>query len=225
MDKLKNIFFTLIVFFSCIFCVNASCTDEELEILKKEANNIKVTYKHLGAVEDDNGVIYYNRFDLNFKNVPDDFYILYLDTIRFDPIDGLIKEVFINGTYTFDVYSNRCNEKISNVEVYIPKFNIYSLDKLCEGIDGKDFALCGKYYEYYVDYDDFVTRVTNYRNNHAIYFDGTIDVTDGDVGLVERIFDFMQQYKIYISIILFILIIFLAIIILVLKKRKRKILT
>lgn len=43
---------------------------------------------------------------------------------------------------------------------------MYSLDPLCEGIDGRDFPLCGKYYEPRVSYADFEKRVKSYIATH-----------------------------------------------------------
>lgn len=226
MNKLKNIFFTLIVFFSCMFCVNASCTDEELEILKKEANNIKVTYKHLGATIDDDGVIYYNRFEINVKDIRNDFYIL-VDTgnngtIKLSPIDNTIKEYFVNGTYTFDIYSNKCDNRIKQIKVHIPKFNIYSTDYLCEGIDADDFPLCGKYYEYDVSYDDFVVRVNDYRNTHTINNDA-IEESD-ESSLLNSILEYIIKYKIYFICLLVLLLIIFIVLLIITKRKKRSVL-
>ena len=111
--------------------VSASCTKEELDTLKEEANKVKVTYKHLGSNANDDGVIVDYMFDLTFSNISTDMYI------RIDDYNEEWKEVNDNkiiinkiatGKYRFSIYSNSCQEKIGDISVKLPKFNSYSLD-------------------------------------------------------------------------------------------------
>ena len=228
---MKKIMFTILLLFSCVYYVDAACTNDEINELKDEANNIKITYKHLGAVNDNDGYIYYNRFELYFRNVIDDFYIQFTNgsnnIVKLTPLDGVITDYFINGTYYFNVYSNNCNEKIKEIKVHVPKFYVYSLDRLCDGVDGDDFSLCGKYYEYDVSYEDFVTRVNYYRNIHDI---GNYEEEEEEekkeekLGILNIILNFITKYQIYIVIGLVFILIILIILIVIRRKMKRKIL-
>ena len=149
MKNIKYIVFMIVFLFVNVFCVDASCTNEELNSLKELVNDIKVTYKHKGKVETDEGGVSYNVFDVKVKNIPNDMYISLMNgSVILKPVDGEIVESFNNGIWNFNIYSNNCKEKIDTIEVFIPRFNMYSLDPLCEGIDDNDFPLCGKYYEY-----------------------------------------------------------------------------
>ena len=170
MKNIKYIVFTLLFIFINVFCVHASCTSEEISTLKEETKNIKITYKHLGKVEiEDTDEVYYNYFKLSAVNLSDDFYVmLSKNTNKFVPIDGKIETTVYSGNWDFHIYSNKCEEKINTIDVFIPTFNVYSLDPLCEGIDGEDFELCGKYYEYNIEYSDFIQRVTRYREIHDV---------------------------------------------------------
>ena len=204
--------------------VNASCTNEEISALKELADDIKITYKHLGKVENDEGT-YYNIFEVNVNNIPDDFYIKYLnDTLKLVPTNSKITKKFNNGTWDFNIYSNKCEEKISEIEVFIPRFNTYSLDPLCEGVNGKDFPLCGKYYEYDVSYNNFVDRVKHYRTIHNIS-SNTNGNEDEERNTFQIIYDyilsFLTKYKLYI-IVSIILILITIIAIIVIKKRKKR---
>lgn len=227
MKNIKYIIFTLLISFISIFHVNASCTDEEITSLKELANDIKITYKHLGKIEDEEG-IYYNIFEVNIKNIDDDFYILYLnDTEKLVATDGKITKNFNNGTWKFNIYSNKCGIKITDIDVYIPRFNTYSLDPLCDGIDGNDFPLCGKYYEYDVSYDNFVDRVNSYRSIHDI--DENINDEKKDekniFSLVyDSILNFFINYKLYIIISIAILLIVIVLFIIIRKRKKRGVL-
>lgn len=216
----KYVFFIILFLLSNIFYVNASCTNEDITILEKRVNQIKVTYKHLGEIEVD-GDFYYNQFEVNIDNIPDDLY-LSVDNgnIIINPIDGKIKENFNNGTWIFDFYSYECNIKIDSINVFIPRFNVYSLDPLCNGIDGNDFPLCGKYYEYDVSYSDFRDRVNNYRNTHNI---SNIEDKDDEKGILElfinKLLEYLNDYYIYI--LGFILLIIFIIIIVIINKSKK----
>ena len=222
MKNIYFVYFTIMIFFSCIFSVHASCTSYEIADLKEEADKIMITYKHLGAVVDEEGLIYYNRFQVDVKNVSDDLYILYLDKIKLIPENVIINDTFINGTYNFDIYSNKCEEMISRIKVHIPKFNIYSLDSLCNGISGEDFALCGKYYEYDVSYEDFVKRVNHYRSTSNIINDDNSDYVeeDNDENIFDVLLKYIIKYKFYIGIFLF-LVLFIVILLMVIKKRRK----
>lgn len=221
MTSIKYIVFTVLFLFINIFYVNASCTNEEILILKEKADKIKITYKHLGRIEEEEGV-FYNRFEVNVKNIPNDFYILVLEnTIKLEPENNKITEIFNNGTWDFNIYSNTCNELISTINVYIPRFNEHSLDPLCEGINSSEFPLCGKYYEYNVSYNEFVNRVKHYRTTHNVVSKNNNDNLNSFNIIINNIINFIIQYKFYVICLLSILLCILVTIIIVKKKRNR----
>lgn len=226
MKSIKYILFTIVFLFINVFYVNASCTDEEINELKELAKDIKVTYKHKGKVVTEDGV-YYNLFDVKVKNIDNDMYVSLINgSTILKPVDGEIVETFNNGTWYFDIYSNKCDDKIDTIKVFIPRFNRYSLDPLCEGIDGEDFALCGKYYEYDVDYDNFVARVKHYRATYKVD-DNKNDVKEekNDFEVIfNNILDFIIRYRLYIVIVLSILLAILFTIIIIKRRQKRGVL-
>ena len=75
MKKISYIIFTFLMLLLSTLSVSASCTKEELDTLKEEANKVKVTYKHLGSNANDDGVIVDYMFDLTFSNISTDMYI------------------------------------------------------------------------------------------------------------------------------------------------------
>ena len=224
MKKNRYLLFSIIMLFSCMISVHASCTDDEIVSLKKQVEDIKITYKHLGAVED-NSMIVYDRFDVSFKNIPDDFYL----TLSVAPLDevhsvnGIVKmEMMLTGSYEINVFSNKCEEEIDQIIFTLPKFNEYSLDPLCKGIDGDDFPLCGKYYEYKVDYDNFVARVKHYRDNYNIVR-AEFDDDYGD-GIFEKILDFISKNLVYVIFFLIVLLLIVFVIVMMRKRKKRGVL-
>ena len=222
MKNVKYLVFIFILLFVNIFYVHASCTDEEIDTLKKEVKNIKITYKHLGKVEIE-GFEYYNKFELKVKNIPESIYILYLDeTKKLVPSNGEIVSTIDSGKYSFSFFTDKCNKRIGNIEVHIPKFNIYSLNELCKDIDGDDFDLCAKYYEYDIDYTTFVEKVTKYRKNHNFVNDSNKESVFKKI--ISDIWDFIYKYNIYILILIALLIVGFLIFVFIRKNKKRGIL-
>lgn len=224
MKKLIYLVFMIMLFTFTTCYVHASCTNEEISSLKKEAEKIKVTYKHLGAVEDDEGITVYDKFNVTFKNVNDDLYIeLFNFSYTNYPENGVIIDTFTTGNWNFDIYSDKCEMKIKEIKVVLPKFNIYSSDPLCEGIDGNDFALCGKYYDYDISYTTFKEKVESYRKLH------NIADNNGEKEVEKReflyywnyIYDFVYKNIIYFAF-GFGLLILLLLVFMIIKRRKNR---
>lgn len=230
MKRIKYILFTfLILSFGTLF-VSADCTKEELEELKNEANKIKATYKHLGAVEAEGEVNEYNHFTITFKNVNEDFYIsdIYDFKYNLNENDNLISFSITTGKYDFYVVSKKCDVQIKKINVKIPMFNSYSLDPLCEGIDGEDFELCGKYYNsnYEISYDTFKRKVEEYRRTHKIKNEKDNDTKEkiSIKVILNKMLDFITNYQLYLVIFLGTLLMILIIMIIIKRKRKRVVL-
>lgn len=224
MKYIKYMFFTMLLLFLNMFYVNASCTDEEINNLKELADDIKITYKYLGKIEEEDG-IFDNQYEVKVKNMPNDLFIsLYNGTIILTPSDGEIVTTFNNGTWDLKIYSNNCDTLIDSIEVFIPRFNEYSLDPLCEGIDGDDFPLCGKYYEYEVSYESFKERVNYYRATHNVENVDDEDNVDDTNLIFENLLEYIIKYRLYIVVSLVILLIILILIIIIQRRKKRGVL-
>ncbi len=221
MKKIKYLIFTLIFISLSVSYVSASCTSEELSKLKAEASKIKVTYKHLGKIEYEDGDVTYSLFDVTMKNIPDNFYIKIPKlTATFEPTNGTAVAKINTGKWQLEVYSNKCEEMVGVINVELPKFNTYSLDPLCEGIDESEVPLCGKYYEYDVSYERFKETVSAYRDNHMINNEETDDEKENFSKVFNKISKFIVKYKLYF--ITFSIIIILTPIIIKLFKKKKK---
>lgn len=166
MKKILYIISFILPFILTICNVSAQCTSEKIDFLKGEAKKIKVTYKHLGAVIDDEGITVYDRFNVTFNYVNDDFYINSSGSSYIAyPENHFIIGVFTTGKWNFDVYSKECESFVYKLNITLPKFNIYSLDPLCENIDDTQFSLCAKYYNYDISYDNFKKKIIEYKKN------------------------------------------------------------
>ena len=121
------------------------------------------------------------------------------------------------------MYSSKCENIVKSIEIKLPTFNIYSLDPLCEGIDGEDFKYCGKYYEYQIDRETFERKVKAYRIEHKIGQEDTTKV-EKENNFFPKILDILKDNYPYILIGLGVLLLTILTIIIISKKKKRKIL-
>lgn len=228
MKKIKYILFTISILILSTLSVNAECTKEELNTLKQEANKIKVTYKHLGAIKDGENIVY-NRFRITIRNVNDDLKV-YIPAYEAElkKENDVIEYELGTGNWSLDIYSDKCEEMIRSISFRLPTFNEYSLDPLCKGIDGDDFKLCGKYLEYQVSYDTFKKKVEEYRNTHNIKENAEDKTTKEDNITIKKILNellkYVIDYQIYIIVVLGIILLILIVLIIIQKKKKRGVL-
>ena len=168
----KNIYQSIIILilFLSIPYIKADCTTEEIKELKKETKQIKIIYEHIDNATTEEGGTDYNKFSVDIVNIPDNYYIIVNDGLNYkeEPQNNKVNMTLSNGSWTINIYSNKCESEIDTIRFKLPRFNIYSLDPLCKGVDGEKFPLCGKYYEYEVSYDSFKQRVENYRITNNI---------------------------------------------------------
>lgn len=213
-----------IIFFSIPIC-KADCSNEEIADLKKEVNKVKVEYEHIDDFETDDGEKDYNRFNVNIINIPNNYYIMFDDGLNYKlvPTDGKITQILSNGKWTIKIYSDKCDNVIDTITFRLPKFNIYSLDPLCKGVDGEKFPLCGKYYEYEVSYDSFKQRVENYRITNNIKDSDNSNIKN-EKNYFKIIINYLNKYKLYIISGVGVIILITVITIIIKKRRNRGVL-
>lgn len=225
MKKNKYLLFAIMILFLNISYVNAECSDEELNQITKEIDKIEITYKHLGEVTKEDGSKVYNQFLVTAKNIPENVYV-HLSPMteeNFDETTEDLKIKLTTGTWYYNMYSSKCEIVLDTITVKLPTFNIYSLDPLCEGIDGEDFKYCGKYYEYQIDRETFERKVKAYRIEHKIGQEDTTKV-EKENNFFPKIVDILKDNYLYILGVAGVLLIITIIIIIISKKKKRKIL-
>lgn len=200
------------------------CTKEELDTLKAKADKIEITYKHLGEIEKEDGSKVYNEFMVTTKNL-DGFYV-YLSPMteeNFVELENGIQIKLTTGTWKYAIYSKECDTKIEEIEVNLPRFNIYSLDPLCDGVDSDEFSLCGKYYNYEVSRETFERKVNAYRKEKKIdEKDDKPEEKNNDI--INKALEYLNKYYIYITVILSIILVIIIIAIIIRKKKQRGVL-
>lgn len=225
MKNTVHVIFIILLFSLLINNVQADCTDEEINSLKKDVEKVKVTYKHLGEVEKEDGTKVYDQFIVSTYNIPENVYIyLYPTTTeKFeDDSDDSLKIKLTTGKWSFDFYSSKCDMIIDSIKVKLPTFNIYSLDPLCEGIDGNEFKLCGKYYEGTVSRKNFEERIKLYRQLHVK--EEQVDEVSDNVSIINNIIDFISKYYLYMLVPVIFILIGIVIFKIISKRNNKKIL-
>lgn len=223
MKQLKYILFSFLIIFLSIISVNAQCTNEELLAEKEKAENIKITYKHLGEVTKDDGSKVYNEFLVTTKNLAEGQYI-YLSPLAnedFVEKDNTIQITLTTGKWEYNIYSSKCKEIVKTINVNLPKFNMYSIDPLCKDIDGDDFTLCSKYLEYEVSRETFERKINEYRKTHTINNKDNNKEENISINyIINKALDFINKYNLYI--VGFLLVILIILIIIIIKKKLKK---
>ena len=148
MNKRKSLLFILMLTIFSTNIVKAECTTEEENNIRKEIDKIEIVYKHLGEVTKEDGTKTYNEFMVTAKNIPDGVYVhLYPFTDeQFEESSEGLKLRLTTGIWHYYMYSEKCDETLKDITVTLPRFNEYSLDPLCDGVDTEDFRYCNKYY-------------------------------------------------------------------------------
>lgn len=227
MSKLKYIIFTILLFIFSFSYTYADCTKEELSSLSKEADKIMVTYKHLGEVIKEDGSKTYDEFTVSANNLNDDFFVILspMTDEDFYEEDGKLKLKLTTGTWYYYIYSKKCEDLVKEIKIVLPRFNEYSLDPLCKDVDGEDFPLCGKYYEYEVNRETFERKVKAYRIEKHIGDKKEEPKKENETKIIiEKVLNFIKNNYIYILIAISLIIILIIALAIMNKRKKRKIL-
>lgn len=161
---IKNKIIILIISLSLFMpsTIYADCTKEEINNFKKIEDDYKITYEFNKETK---------LYTLTFYSPNPELYDFTIDE-SFLPNCTEIDNTTINcsniyyGDYNFEVVgvTEECNMSFKKIKLSLPKYNKYSEDPLCEGIE--EFVLCQPTYDKDIDYDTFVSRVNSYKKNH-----------------------------------------------------------
>ena len=143
----------------------ADCTKEELDNFKEIENEYKVTYEF-----DRDSKKYKLKFiNPNYENYGYMlFYEISEEQTKYYDLRQLNTEEyeqsdFEAGKYRIEIYgkTETCNEKLKEITLKLSKYNQFSEDPLCSGIE--DFVLCQPTYDKDIDYNTFVSRINSYK--------------------------------------------------------------
>lgn len=183
---MKYLFMNFILFFFLSPSVFAKCSDSELKILNDVASKVKITYQYNEEYEKLAEPIYGN-FSLFITGVTNDIYVYDYNSLTnyfiADAEAGVITVKDIDGgdrkLYIMSNNSNCKGKLINTKNVNVPKFNYFAVSKYCEGIDGKEFVYCDKWYQYDINKANFLKELEIYKAKETTN-DNPVDPTPND---------------------------------------------
>lgn len=198
---MKKIFlvFILLLLIPITKVNGASCSYSELARLKQIASNVNFSYDY---VENDTSA----QFTVTLNNLNDEIYFIDQSTQRrynYESDEITISNYIDGQTIRYAFYSTNSNcqdEPLYIIRVILPYYNSYYKDEVCIGAE--DYDLCQKWYGHNLNHDEFVKKVTEYKNS-------LIDRTDppneeeipNSVSFLQLITDFLIDYYVYIIIV------------------------
>ena len=155
----RKILLTLISFITFTPEIYAECTNEEVNAFKKISNEYKVTYEMNTESK---------LYNLTFYDPAPDKYTFVINGAT----DGDFS-IHDNNNYqylglspgeytvTIEGVTNTCKDVLKTINLSLPKYNKYTEDPLCKGIE--EFVLCQSTYDKDIDYETFKQRVEVYK--------------------------------------------------------------
>lgn len=197
---------------------NTNCDYTLLANLKSLASNINVSYDYY--IESNEAY-----FNVTINNITPDIYIVdNVTNVTYNYQNTNAGEVIINNykdvtKLQYSVYSsdNNCNgELLSTLYITLPTYNQYSSDPVCDDI--KDYSLCQRWNPFNGTYEDFITRVNNYKNSKVVEEDPIEEEKKDITSLLDKLGTLYSKYYI----ILYVIIILPSIIIIYRHNKKSK---
>jgi len=161
MSKTKYLIPILILSLLCPLKIKAACTEEEKKEFKKIEDEYKITYEFDTETKDYNLFLYFPKTNLySYAFTEEMFNKMELvenstNVVKYPNVNSGNHEFYVVGK------TSSCNEVLKTIEIKLPKYNKYSEDPLCNGIE--EFVLCHPTYDKDIDYETFVSRVNSYK--------------------------------------------------------------
>ncbi|MDO4395058.1 MAG: hypothetical protein Q4C23_03665 [Mycoplasmatota bacterium] len=167
MQKTKYFMLFGLLFFLCLDSVYATCSTNELNEFKRIKDDYKVTYEF--NQKNKTYTLYFN----NPNNDKFGYTIEVEDASSLKCTTNDNKTIakcpdFLSGDYVIDIIgkTKTCDDTLKTINLHLPKYNTYSEDPLCEGLE--DFYLCDPTYEKDLDRETFESRIANYKKQLTI---------------------------------------------------------
>ena len=163
MIKKKHIALFLILSLFSIDNVYAdgACNNDDKKEFREYSKDFKVTYEFNLETKD------YTVTTYNPK--PDKYRYVITEDEFYDKNEQIIdnKTIYTGispGKYIIKILENEggCRSILKEIEIDMPKYNIYYQDPLCEGIE--EFVLCQPTYKRDIDRETFEYRIKDYKN-------------------------------------------------------------
>ncbi len=200
---MKRYFTYVIVIFSIFFltteveAAKSSCDSKTIIDYRELAGNINI-YSDYRMVDGK------PLFDVTITNLPKNVYVTDMSTKKtyhyqdFTTENELIIRDYSDNqriNYKFYLEAPGCYGQVLNTRnVSLPNYNEFADDPVCEGAEG--YSLCQKWGVISIEYEDFVSRVNDYKAKKQQQENPT-PKEDGQ-SLKEMIFNFIGKYYIFL---------------------------
>ena len=182
------------------------CSYSELARLKKIASNVNVSYDY---TESDSSV----EFTVNLVNLNEE--IFFIDESNYRQYDYTANELNLSNyrdgqtiRYVFYATNPDCQgQPLYTARVNLPTYNQYYDDEVCTGVT--EYSLCQKWSSHNLNYDDFVEKVTEYKNSFTTPDIPEENIDPVGVSIVQLIVNFLLDYYIFIIVVLSLALIFI----------------
>ena len=210
MNKTKMLIIALL-FILLPNIIYADCTKEEIDYFKRIENGYKISYE-------------YNKDSKNYTVTfyspePDKYeYMIYTEQKNLQNCDGIsdnetICHNVLPNEYYIEILGQTasCKDSVKEITLNLSRYNNFSDDPLCEGIE--EFVLCQPTYDKEIDYDTFVSRVNTYKKTKKNEQKENTEENKKDNQVIDNISKFLEDNLFQIIIIIvFVIVITITII-------------
>lgn len=191
---MKRLIYILIISI-CLFpnlISGLECTNEDKTRLQKLANNITYVLEEY----EENGQTY---FKVTFTGLSKELRLFNENTLlsfyNFSDNDfgeTIVKRIKFGKVYSFTIYGrNSCKfDVIRGITINMPSINNYYNDEVCN--NASEYKLCQKWSKVDMSYDEFVSKVTEYKKQQSEINDDNPNIENKDESF--NFFDIYNKY-------------------------------
>ena len=169
----------------------AACTQEQINEFERIKEQYKITYEFNNSRKD-----YTITFQIPY---PDKYGYLIDENINIEGnVTGTDTSFTVSGVssgqYIFDVIGieEGCDDTLKNITLKLPRYNAYSEDPLCQGIE--EFVLCQPTYEKEIDRDTFISRVNTYKKTKENKIEQQpVEENEEKNGVIEKTIEYIKE--------------------------------
>ena len=178
--------------------IQAKCMYSDIAEMKKIASNINYSYEYK-IVNDD------ALFDITLTNLTNDIYFVDSTTektYKNKTGEYVLKNYKSGETVIYNFYLNNpdcLDTSLYTIRIVLPKYNKYYNNSICADI--QEFSLCQKWSSHNLDYNTFLDKVNQYKNDKLKEEEKEKQVVDND-SLFHYIIIFLTDYYYIILIVL-----------------------
>ncbi len=228
-NKISAIYFILFVLLIPIRIYADTCSDEDMQLYKQMAENVRISYKIKENIVSNATYDQNNMFSITMTNIPKELKIFeskisyMFENTGNEEFTTITQENFTGGTnlrfvfYTTDK-TNCPMQKIKIKNLQLPVYNAFYEDELCSGIE--QFKYCNKTIENRITYEGFKKNVLKYRESLNDDSINNSNNSDNSNSILKQVKNFISK-NLLVSLLSIVLIILTIIMIIYILKKKR----